>query len=79
MSTRKKKNVAFILGLFALTSMAVLYYSIQKDYSIVSANVEALSGSEKKELCSSPKTALGTGHCMNVTSIPCKDDTGNCK
>ena len=71
----------FLIGLIVLATVASFFsvhFTHTKDQDVFRANVEALAEDENPEPCTSPKTWLGLGHCANITSVICKDDTGDC-
>lgn len=76
----KKRLSASIASSALIFTTCIVCFSanhIHPDY--FNANVEALASSEYgADICTSPKTWLGLGTCMNVTSVICKDDSGEC-
>lgn len=71
-----------VVGVIAMALIAGLlsFFAIRdvEEDAVFYDNVEALADDESPEGCTSPKTWLGLGHCMNMTSVICKDNTGNC-
>ena len=65
--------------LLLLVIAAVGVFFGTKRGTFKAANIEALSSTEiNDDICTSPKTLLGLGDCMNITTIICKDKTGDC-
>lgn len=52
--------------------------NLRRGDDLFQENVEVLVSGEDVFPCTSPKTWLGLGSCMNITSVMCKDDSGSC-
>ncbi len=74
-----KKFIYFLFTAVLLCGIIIPVLIRHNETDFYYANVEALIDDEEiHELCSSPKTWLGLGSCLNLTSVMCKDDSGDC-
>lgn len=76
--SKRRKLLSVAVCFFVVSISAICFLSAPNTF--INENYEALADGESsiKETCTSPKTWLGLGSCMNVTSIMCKDNSGDC-
>lgn len=74
----KKKQLLSIIAAVFVTCAVTVCVKVSRSNDPFERNVEVLTRVEPVEICTSPKTWLGLGTCMNVTSIICKDNSGKC-